>query len=297
VSDVEGLLLLDKSQGPTSHDVVDRIRELTGQKRVGHAGTLDPMATGLLPVLLGRGTRLMRFLPHAPKVYSGTIELGITTTTDDTTGEILSRYTGPAPPRDSVAAAARSVREAELQTPPTVSARKIGGERSYRLARRGVAVEPAASRVSVSRFELSGSEDPWVWSFVVEVSAGTYVRALARDLGRFLGCGGAVRSLRRLRIGPLDVSVAIAVPESRSADFLESLIPLEEIPLFLPAVHLRTEAEATRFTNGVAVDAPDVEFPGNGICRVLDPKGRLLGIGDVVSGHLRPSVVLPVGSP
>ena len=288
-SDWEGLLLLDKPQGITSHDVVDAVRRRTGQRRVGHAGTLDPLATGLLPLLLGRATRLARFLPDSPKVYSGRIVLGITTRTDDVEGEVRHRYAGPLPPGGDVLAAAGEVRRRTEQVPPQVSARKVGGERSYRLVRKGETVEARATPVTVSRFDLTPTEDPAEWTFEVEVSAGTYVRALARDLGEALGCGGAVRELRRLRIGPFDVGSACAA----TADLEGRVVPLADIPLSVPSVLLDRASEALRFSRGVAVEAPRAGEPQPATCRVLGPAGQVLGIGDVASGLLHPRVVLP----
>ncbi|GAG07552.1 unnamed protein product, partial [marine sediment metagenome] len=187
----DGLLLIDKANGPTSHDVVQSVRRLTGQRRVGHAGTLDPLATGLLPVLLGRATRLARFLPHSPKHYDGLLRLGLTSVTDDITGEALTRHTGTLPDPATVIAAAERLEGSYPQIPPTVSARKVGGKRLYRLAREGIRAEVAPRQVDVSRFEVAPIEDdPAQYEFSAEVSGGTYVRALIRDLGAALGCGG-----------------------------------------------------------------------------------------------------------
>ena len=187
----DGLLLIDKSSGPTSHDVVQSVRRLTGQRRVGHAGTLDPLATGLLPVLLGRATRLARFLPHSPKHYEGLLRLGLTTVTDDITGEELTCHAGTLPDPASVAAAAERLQGSHPQIPPAVSARKVGGKRLYRLARQGIRVEAAPRQVDVNRFEIAPvKDDPAQYEFSAEVSGGTYVRALIRDLGAALGCGG-----------------------------------------------------------------------------------------------------------
>jgi tRNA pseudouridine55 synthase len=297
VSLPEGLLLLDKPAGITSHGVVDAVRKRTGQTRVGHAGTLDPSATGLLPIVLGRATRLVRFLPDTPKVYTGVLVLGLTTTTDDTDGDVLARWERPLPGGGEVLAAASSVRSATLQVPPAVSARKIDGERSYRLARRGERPSGRATPVSVTRFDLSPAGGPGAWSFVAEVSAGTYIRGLARDLGAALGCGGAVRSLRRIRIGPLDVgsSVPFPVPGDRDARLpLDRLIPLETMPLAVPSVLLTRRVEADRFAHGLAVRAPDsTDAAAGASLRVVDPDGRVLGIAELAAGMLRPRVVLP----
>ena len=149
-----GLLLVDKPEGPTSHDIVAWVRRASGQRRVGHAGTLDPMASGLLPLVLGAATRLVRFLPSEPKVYRGRFELGWTSHTDDVTGRPLARHDGPLPDADAVIRASGELEGERPQIPPSVSARKVGGVRMYRLARRGVAVEAPASTVVVAGFEI-----------------------------------------------------------------------------------------------------------------------------------------------
>ncbi len=169
-----GLLLLDKPEGPTSHDIVYRVRRATGQRRIGHGGTLDPMATGLLPLVLGRATRLVQYLPHSPKVYRGNIRLGLTTTTDDITGETLTSTDGPLPGPDAVIDAAGALTGRLDQRAPSVSAKQVGGRRLYRLAREGKTVEAPTSVVEVERFELAPTDRPEIYAFEAEVSAGTY---------------------------------------------------------------------------------------------------------------------------
>jgi tRNA pseudouridine55 synthase len=285
----EGLLLVDKPQGPTSHDIVALVRKATGQRRVGHAGTLDPMASGLLPLVLGRATRLVRFLPHSPKDYRGTLRLGLTSNTDDITGALSSRHEAPLPDAAAVLQAAGEFVGRRLQLPPTVSARKVEGQRMYKLARRGVNVKAAATEVDIERFELQAEGSAGLYSFEARVSGGTYIRAMVRDLGEKLGCGGVLASLRRTAIGPMrpDPGVGFEPQALRQA-----LIPLEQMPLALPEWRLASEEEAQRFTLGskliVALDAPASAF-----CRVLSPGGLLLGVAEVREGALQPKVVLP----
>lgn len=290
----EGLLLVDKPAGPTSHDIVARVRKATGQSRVGHAGTLDPMASGLLPLMLGRATRLVRFLPGSPKEYVGRLRLGLTTRTDDVTGEVLTRHDGPPPPPAEVLRAALTLRGRLLQEPPAVSARKVGGERLYRLSRRGIVARAASAEVEVFAFELEPDEEPEIFRFTARVSAGTYVRALVRDLGRLLGCGGVLAALRRTAVGPMRPDPGLALDAQgppRPEALRAALVPLERLPLAPPAVCLETGEDVRRFLHGRPVDAP-AGSPVAGPAAVFGPGGRLLGIAETLAARLRPEVVL-----
>ena len=204
----DGIALLDKPSGLTSHDVVSRCRRILRTRRVGHAGTLDPMATGVLVIGIGRATRLLGHLSAADKDYDAVIRLGQATTTDDAEGEVLSRATASVPPADLRDAVARLTGVIE-QVPSSVSAIKVGGRRSYERVRSGEAVELPARAVTISRFEVRDVAE--VGDFLdvtvsVTCSAGTYIRALARDLGADLGVGGHLRQLRRTRSGAVDVA-------------------------------------------------------------------------------------------
>jgi len=291
----EGLLLVDKPSGPTSHDIVASVRKATGQRRVGHGGTLDPMASGLLPLVLGRATRLVRFLPHSPKEYVGLLRLGLSTRTDDTTGEVLERHAGPLPSAQEVLRAARKLRGRLLQEPPAVSARKVDGERLYRLARRGLDVRAEPAEIEVLSFDLEPGEGPESYSFTARVSAGTYIRSLARDLGRMLGCGGALAALRRTAVGPMAPDPRLALepdgppgPEALRA----ALIAIERMPLTPPGVRLEAEDDARRFLHGGAVPTP-AGSPEEGAAAVFSPVGALLGIAEIETRKLVPKVVLP----
>lgn len=290
---LDGLLVLDKPQGPTSHDLVARVRRILRLRRVGHAGTLDPMATGLLLVLLGRATRLARYLLDSPKVYEGTIRLGLTTDTDDVTGRVLTRFEGMAPGERSVQEAAANLVGRISQRPPNVSARRVGGERLYRLARRGVTVAVPAASVEVFRFEIESSGGAVDWRFVAEVSSGTYLRAMARDLGEALGCGGTLASLRRTRIGPFDLAAALRLPEDdaeAASNARERRIPLDRLPLGPPPVVLATDDDLRRFLGGAPAGTTDDPPDGSVVVRAAD--GSLVGIGVVSAGIVRPRVVL-----
>lgn len=289
-----GLLLLDKPAGPTSHDIVARVRRLLGERRVGHTGTLDPMATGLLAILVGRATRLARYVPASPKSYRGVIRLGLRTDTDDVTGKVLERFEGSIPRTDRIREAAAGLIGRIAQRPPDVSARRVGGERLYRLARRGTVPEVPPTEVEILRFEIEPGERPEEWAFSAEVSTGTYLRAIARDLGDSLGCGGALASLRRTGIGELDLSRATALPEDDGAAralALGRLIPVDSVPIALPRAELASEDELRRFLAGAP--AKPVAPRPDGEVAVRAPDGSLVGIGHASGGRLHPRVVLP----
>jgi len=294
----DGLLLVDKPTGPTSHDIVNRIRRASGVRRVGHAGTLDPLASGLLPLVIGRATRLVRFLPASPKTYTGRLQLGRTTSTDDILGDPLTEHEGRLPAPDRVLAAARDLEGLQSQVPPAFSARRIAGRRLYELARQGVAVEPAATDVEVHRFELIPTDETGIYGFTAEVSSGTYIRALARDLGRALGCGGLLAALQRTRIGPMRLADAHPLPPDHpdEAWFFEALMPLARMPLSPPPLCLAGDDDARRFGQGKCVPVAGDDVP-QGQVRVLHPDGRLLGIGEALGQEVHPRVVVDPGEP
>ena len=203
--------MVAKPAGPTSHDVVDIVRRALGEQRVGHLGTLDPFAAGLLVVVVGRATRLAAFAAGWTKAYEGVIRLGLTTDTDDATGAVLKTATVQVTAQQ-LSAALTQFRGGYEQRPPAYSAVKIAGERAYRRARRGEVVEPAARRVEIDELELVAYTAPDV-RFRATVGGGTYLRSLARDVGAALGCGGHLVALRRTAVGPLRLEEAVA-PET-----------------------------------------------------------------------------------
>lgn len=293
MSDWNGLLLIDKAPGPTSHDIVGRLRRIAGERRIGHGGTLDPLASGLLPLVLGRATRLVRFLPHSPKIYTGEFRLGAVSSTDDAQGRIREVADPAALDPQEVLGAAAGFIGVQAQRPPAVSARKVGGERLYRLARRGVAVEAPAKEVHILRFDLSASADPGRYRFVAEVSGGTYIRALVRDLGQSLGCGALLTELRRTAIGGMQVGEAVALggEQDPSVERLRlGLIAPVDMPLDPPSIQLADGDSARRFRGGCAIVHAET---GTGEWRrVLAPSGRLLGVARQTEGRLRPKVVI-----
>jgi tRNA pseudouridine55 synthase len=212
-----GLLLIDKPQGITSHDVVARVRLELGERRVGHAGTLDPMATGLLVLAVGPSTRLLRFAQSETKRYCGTVTLGIATDSLDADGQVLEERAVPTLDESEVREAANVMIGAQRQTPPMVSALKVGGRRLHALAREGLEVERAPRDITVSEFSLRATGVPEVWEFDVTCSVGTYVRVLLSDLAARLGTIGHLSSLRRLASGEHDVKEALTLLEFKQA--------------------------------------------------------------------------------
>jgi tRNA pseudouridine55 synthase len=275
---VDGVLVVDKPGGPTSHDVVDRARRVLRTRRVGHTGTLDPFATGVLPLCLGRATRLARFLAAGEKTYRATVRLGFATTTDDVTGEPLG------PPRaaavgDSALLSALSAFVGSFdQVPPTFSAKQVAGRRAYELARRGEAVSRASVPVTVYALELVARDDERL-ELEVRCSAGTYVRALARDLGERLGCGAHLTALRRTRSGGFGLEQA--VPGDTFAGAAELVVPMARLLTDWPAV--RVGEEGRRLVgHGRELGEEDVlsGFPAaeDLRVRVVDETGDLLAL-------------------
>ncbi len=283
----DGLLIIDKPAGPTSHDVVQRVRAILGLRRVGHGGTLDPDATGVLLVAAGQATRFFPFLSKEGKVYEGLIRLGLVTDTYDASGRPASAPCPVLPGRDDVLSAMRAFEGDLLQAPPPYSAKKIAGKPVYRMARAGekFSLEPAA--VTVTRFLLRDYTPPDI-AFEAACSAGTYVRSLAHDLGRRLGCGGHLAALRRTSVGPYGLAdaVPLAVLEEAAArgDAARFILPLERLLPQAPAVTVRPEAEAL-VRNGrplgpshLETPFPDGVGPGPALARLFSGSGKLLAL-------------------
>jgi tRNA pseudouridine55 synthase len=281
-------VLVDKPAGVTSHDVVQYVRRALKTRAAGHTGTLDPFATGLLVVLVGRATRLARFVEGQSKTYLATARLGVQTTTDDLTGQIVATSPlGGSVPELQVRDALAEFQGTQLQQPPQYSAKRVGGERSYRKARRGEVVELADVPVTVHRIELVGYQPPEL-SFRAVVSAGTYVRAIARDLGERLGVGAHLIRLRREAIGALQV--ADAVPLERLSP--EALVPARSLLGHMPTVDL-DEAARRDVTHGRAVvDGREAGKRGSGADVALLAAGELIAVAQEKDGWLRPKVVL-----
>ncbi len=316
---MDGLLVIDKPVGPTSHDVVARVRRILDEQRVGHTGTLDPGASGVLPLVVGRATRLARFLSGAGKSYDAAIQLGVATDTGDSAGTPVGRaFKGPFPERESIDRALDAFRGTFLQQPPAYSVKKIGGKRSHRLARaasRAVlsspahpatpplpAVLPTPVSVTVYALELGGVDGGRV-TLRVDCSAGFYVRGLAHDLGERLGIGGHLAALNRVRSGDLTLgdAKALAALELDPRAALAAVIPLEQMLPALTALTL-TPGGARRAGHGLDLGAADftgwfvacAASGGARVFRLLDAAGNLVGVAEPIEGSelLHPAVVL-----
>jgi len=276
-------VLVEKPAGLTSHDVVQRVRRAVGSRAVGHTGTLDPFATGLLVVLVGRATRLARFVEAQPKTYLATALLGTATETDDLTGARLGEpYAGVALAPDRVQTLLGEFEGTHEQRPPLYSAKHVDGQRSYRLARRGRSVAPQPAPITVHRIEMVQYRWPEV-VFRATVSAGTYLRAIARDLGERLGTGAHLTALRREAIGGLRVEDATPLEEVTS----ESVRPVRTVLGHLPVREL-DEAGRLAVSHGRAVEAGDA--PEGDVALVRGEE--LIAVARAAGGWLRPSVVL-----
>jgi tRNA pseudouridine55 synthase len=318
--DLAGLLVIDKPEGPTSHDVVGRVRRVLHEKRVGHAGTLDPLASGVVVVVVGRATRLSTYLTSDDKRYRATIRFGVATTTYDRQGDPLGP---PVPVPDDLEARLGAALEGRLgtqpQTPPAFSAKKIDGERAHRLARRGEAVTPAPALVTLKAWTLVALDGDTA-TIDLQTSAGFYVRSLAHDVGAAIGCGGHLAALRRTGSGRFLIADAVPLPDADApaSSLLVALRPLDALLPDWPGAVV-TAAGAERVRHGALI-GPNactawppfaaVNQPGFGAAspgatgrgdsplhqpptvRLLDEAGRLLALATWRDGRLHPSVVL-----
>jgi tRNA pseudouridine55 synthase len=289
----DGLIPLDKPVGPTSHDIVAIVRRALGIRSVGHTGTLDPFASGLLLLCVGQSTRLAEYLGGWPKEYAARARLGVQTTTDDLQGEVLSEspeWEGLS--RDEVSSALTTFLGESEQIPPDFSAKKVGGTAAYTLARRGKEVELPPSPIVVHSIEIIDVSLPWV-DFRVSCSTGTYVRALARDLGERLGVGAHLTELRRLAIGPFHVDQAITLDDLSRLARLEGawISPLSALA-DLSGIEV-TEAEAVRIRMGQSLQLVDGRIAGAGEDRevALSLSGELVATAHLKGGTLRPRKV------
>ncbi|MEX2209262.1 MAG: tRNA pseudouridine(55) synthase TruB [Myxococcota bacterium] len=277
---IDGFLVIDKPAGVTSHDVVQYVRRWAKQRRVGHLGTLDPLATGVLPIALGEATKLSQLLTHGEKAYRGKLRLGIETTTYDREGEITRECEGPWPTEAELEQALATFRGEIEQVPPPYSAVKTGGEAAYRKARRGEPVELAPRRVTIRRLELIAYEPPFV-TIEVDCSSGTYLRSMAHDLGRSLGVGAHLWELCRTRSGPFTTVQSVPL-EELDALGQERVIPMiaaTGLPTF--EVDART---ARRVANGVQLGRNEVKgSPTEGVLQLVHA-GNLVALVEAQRG-------------
>lgn len=289
-ADVDGLLLVDKPAGITSHDVVAIVRRATRTRRVGHTGTLDPFATGLLVVLLGRGTRLIPYMDGEPKVYDATIRFGAETDTDDATGTITRTADGPT---DEAIAEGIARLTGEIdQLPPAYSAKKVGGVRAYAAARIGEPLELTPARVTVHEWGLVGRAAMDL-SVTITCSGGTYVRALARDLGRIANSAAHLSALRRTSAGPFFVRNAVTVERLREPGL--ATLPLRDAVPSMPAHRIGAD-DAAGVAHGRSIVVPaDLDVAEGGRLALLDDDGTFIAVAVRTGDSLRPTLVFHHG--
>jgi len=296
----DGLVVVDKPAGWTSHDVVARMRGIAGTRKVGHAGTLDPMATGVLVLGIGRATRLLAYVVGADKEYLATIRLGVSTTTDDAEGEVLTRADASAVTRVAIDAAVGALTGPIEQVPSSVSAIKVDGRRAYARVRAGEQVELAGRPVTVSRFEVRAVQEvglPHDAGVVLDVdvrvvcTSGTYVRALARDLGGALGVGGHLTALRRTRVGGYGLEVARTLEElvAVADDTPLDVLPLAQAARAMFPVRDLTPEEASALSFGKHIDAG--ELGASEPVAAIAPDGTLVALLTTSGPHARPVLV------
>ncbi len=290
---MDGLLVVDKPGGMTSHDVVSRVRRITGERSVGHLGTLDPMATGVLPLLLGKYTRLAQYFSTAEKTYTGTIRFGFATDTYDAEGQVVGPVSEPILTLEQIRAASEPFHGRIEQTPPVFSAKKIGGKPAYKLAREGKPVELKAVVIEIHHFAIEALAGDTA-SFAMTVSAGGYVRSVAHELGQALGCGAHLSALRRTRAGAFGLEQAWTI-DSLAA--LESMPGRGEAALLHPRSLLPEMPSVTgdaaalgRLRNGGQANL--AEFSDSGLVKVFGGQRELVAIARRVAGTLFQPVVV-----
>ena len=277
-----GILIIDKPQDWTSHDVVAKLRGILHEKRIGHAGTLDPMATGVLPVFVGRATRAVEFAAEREKEYIAGLQLGVVTDTQDVTGNVLSTAQADVT-REGLEAALEAFRGNIQQIPPMYSAIKKDGRKLYELARRGQEVERRPRPVTIYRLEILDQLSPSAFTLRVLCSKGTYVRTLCHDIGQALGCGGTLASLRRTKSAGFTLDQAVTLAQvAELEDPASALLPVEAYFTDHPALRLRNAGAEKKIRNGssLTLDGPD------GTYRVYSRAGEFLALSKLEKGCL-----------
>jgi tRNA pseudouridine55 synthase len=293
---LDGVIVVDKPEGWTSHDVVNKARRIANTKKVGHLGTLDPIATGVLPLVIGRATRLAQFYTRSDKIYEGVVRFGWATDTYDRAGTVTGEKTEPVVERDALETALEPFRGEFLQTPPPVSAKKVDGKRAYELARQSVAVELEPVPVHVYELVILGIDGAEV-RLRAHCSGGTYMRSIAHEVGLALGCGAHLQELRRLASGEFDLHQARTIEqlESLAKDerLLDALVPPAKMLPGLPGVFV-DDLTVTQIRNGRNFPAsPFRSQPASKYVKAVDRQGDLVAIGEAVLPNLyHPVVVL-----
>jgi len=276
-----GFIVIDKPEGITSHEVVRVVRSHLPVKKVGHLGTLDPMATGVLPLALGGATRLVQFLMKGRKIYQGTIQLGFSTDTYDRLGQPTSEFQRPRFSQCQLEAVTERMRGEQLQTPPAFSAKKLDGRRAYHLARRGLKVKIPPQRINIEEFRVWGAGSNSL-EFEVHCSPGTYVRSLAHDLGRKLACGAHLSRLRRLASGKFTLKMSLNLDRFLiKEDWLSSLLSTNSMLDDIPSICVSQKAQE-HFVHGrpfkiLGLTRPSIPWP---YIRILSRSGQLLGLAE-----------------
>jgi tRNA pseudouridine55 synthase len=293
------LFLIDEPSGLTSHDVVERARKATGQSRIGHSGTLDPMATGLLLLCAGGAARLQSFFTRMDKSYEGTIRLGRATTTYDKEGDPVGEDRDASGVlAEQIEAAAADFRGEFLQSPPAYSAKKVGGRKFYEMARRGESVPSLPKQVRVSELAFGPSEGSRL-PFSISCTSGTYIRSIAHDLGEKLGCGAHLETLRRTRIGPFEAKDAVALDRFEAMPEAERLspphaVPLARVPFPFERVRLAS-LEAWKVRKGQAIPARGVSSREGEWVTLVGPAEEMVALGQVTAAHkislVKPKIV------
>ena len=284
MTEPDGILLIDKPEGKTSHDVVWKVRKLFGTKKVGHTGTLDPLATGVLVVLLGRAAKACEYVSHDEKIYEATLRLGLTTDTEDVTGTVLTTSDSIPTPAE-VEDILPSFRGEIMQIPPMYSALKVNGRKLCDIARAGETVEREARPVTVKSLVCEPTESPYDYRMTTRVSGGTYIRTLCADMGAALGCGGVMATLRRTEAGGFPIADCVtleALEAMEMTDRLSLLRPVEELFSDLDAVHL-PDFYRTLCRNGceIYLNKLGESFPVGTRLRLCDREGRFFALGEV----------------
>jgi|TARA_B110000438_G_scaffold22156_1_gene20046 tRNA pseudouridine55 synthase len=277
------MLVIDKSSGVTSHDVVSKLRKRFGERRIGHAGTLDPSATGVLIIGVGKATRLMRFATASTKTYETEIVFGVETDTLDADGKVVLRHNMSFSSDDLLGASKKFLGDVE-QIPPMVSALKVDGRRLHELAREGIEIEREARKVRIERFDLTPTENPLVWRALVVCGPGTYIRSLGADLGKALGGGAHITNLRRTASGSFSIAEAQPVDDAELKSVGEMVRSMARLTL--------DDSDVAKVRNGALL--PSDMMVGEGPWALFDGYGELVAVHERIEGIVKVGVVLPV---